>query len=102
MTEYRGGHSPTFSRMLSMMALSTLPLVTQAQAVAFESGSYVPLQAQATAQLTHVKPIPVSSTVELLDAMTDCYRYMSETQVPLEPDIAKILHENLWDLYVED
>ena len=102
MTEYRSGQSPTFSRILSVMALSTLPFVAPAQAAAFGARSYAPLQAQATGQLTHVEPMPVSSTVELRSAMADCYRFMSETQVSLEPDIAKILHDNLWNLYVED
>jgi hypothetical protein len=102
MTEYRFGQSPTFSRILSVMAMSTLPLVAPTQAAAFVTRSYAPLQEQATGQLTYVESMPVSSTVELLGAMADCYRVMSETQVPLEPEIAKILHENLWSLYVED
>ena len=102
MTEYRVGQPPTFSWIPIVMAMSTLPFMAPAQAAAFGVRSYAPLQAQATRQLTHVEPMPVSSTVELLSAMADCYRFMSETQVPLEPDIAKILHDNLWNLYVED
>lgn len=102
MTEYRVGQSPTFSRILTVMALSTLPFVAPTQAAEYGARSYAPLRAQATGQLTRVEPLPASSAVELLSAMADCYRFMSETQVPLEPDIAKILHDNLWDLYVED
>jgi hypothetical protein len=102
MTESRLGQSPTFSWVVSAIALSALPFVAPAQAAACEPRSYIPLQAQATGQLTHVEPMPVSSTAELLSAMSNCYRFMSETQVLLEPDIAKILHDNLWNLYVED
>ncbi len=102
MTEYRSGQSPTFSRILSVMAMSTLPFVAPSQAAAFGARLYTPLHAQATGQLTHVEPMPSYSAGELLSAMADCYRFMSEIQLPLEPDIAKILHDNLWSLYVED
>jgi hypothetical protein len=102
MTEYRSGQSPTFSMLATMMAMTTLPFVAPAQAMAFSAQSYTPLQAPSTGQISHVKRVEMADPGALMSAMVDCYRHMSEAQVPLDPDIAKILHQNLWNLYVED
>ena len=102
MTEYRSGQSPTFSMLATMMAMTALPFVAPAQASAFSTRSYTPLQAPATGQISHVEPVATADAGALMSAMADCYRHMSEAQVPLDPDIAKILHQNLWNLYVED
>lgn len=102
MTEYRSGQSPTFSVLATVMAMTALPFVAPAQALAFGNRSYTPLQAPATGQISNVGPAATVDAVALMSAMADCYRHMSEAQVPLDPDIAKILHQNLWNLYVED
>jgi hypothetical protein len=102
MTEYRSGQSPTFSMLATMMAMTALPFVAPAQALAFSARSYTPLQAPATVQISHVEPVATADAGALMSVMADCYRQMSEAQVALDPDIAKILHQNLWNLYVED
>lgn len=102
MTEYRSGQSPTFSMLATMVAMTALPFVGPAPALAFSTRSYIPLQAPATGQISHVEPVTTADAGALMSAMADCYRHMSEAQVPLDPDIAKILHQNLWNLYVED
>lgn len=102
MTEYSPGQSPTFSILATMMAMTALPFVAPASTLALSSRSYIPLQALATGQISHVEPVATADAGALMSAMADCYRHMSEAQVPLEPDIAKILHQNLWNLYVED
>lgn len=102
MTEYRSGQSPTFSLLATMMAMTALPFVAPSQVLAFNMRSYTPLQAQGTGQISHVEPVAAADVGALMSAMADCYRHMSEAQVPLDLDIARILHQNLWSLYVED
>jgi len=102
MIEIRSGSTPTFRGMLSILAMSALPFTPPTQASALVARSYSPVQAQDTGQLTHVELVPAFNSLELLSAMTECYRSMSDSQVSLEPDIAKILYDNLWNLYVED
>ena len=102
MTEYRSGQSPTFSILATVVAMSALPLVAPTQALASGARSYTPLQAPATGHISHIEPVATADAGALLSAMADCYQHMSERQVPLDADIAKILHRNLWDLYVED
>jgi hypothetical protein len=65
----------------------------------------------------HVKPISqssssspvfVTSTIGYMEANADAYSAvinfygeLSAAQTPLEPDFAKVLFDNLWDLYAE-
>lgn len=102
MADYRFGQSPTFTVLATMMAMTALPFVAPAQALASSARSYTALQAPATGQISHVEPVATASAGALMNAMADCYRHMSEAQVPIDPDIAKILHQNLWNLYVQD
>ena len=36
---------------------------------------------------------------EIVEELARIYKELLEKQKPLDPEFAKILHENLWDLY---
>ncbi len=85
MTEYRSGQSPTFSMLATMMAMTALPFVAPAQAMAFSTRSYTPLQAPATGQTSHVELVATADAGALMNAMAGLPEAFGKIERPAPP-----------------
>jgi hypothetical protein len=103
MNRFRVGFTPTVGSVVVLATMNLPALAEQSCGSPKFHRTWAPMQLSPTASQFHLETsYDQHHPSSPLGVISECYRSLSALQAPLEPDIARILSENLWGLYVED